>query len=281
MKNIDTTRLLNLLRWDLATYKKSYRNMFLVPCGAILIVALLSSSYLFSWGSDWHPSMFLSAEMTIPAIMIVMMAMVAVMGRAFDHLHSTQDRIGYFMLPASNLEKYIVRVLFRGIIMFAELIIAIIAADVIFGLLCLLRTGEFYNCISMTQFFDSILGTGSATFVEWTEAALAVLLIWSFFLVGSAFFRRNAILMTFLVWTGATLLLSAVAAFCLGFGVAWFNDVHEGSTITIDWIVAPDIVINGGFIIGMLAWLVFDIWWAYRLFTRMQVINNRWNNLKK
>lgn len=281
MKNIDTTRLLNLLRWDLVTYKKTYRNMFLAPCGMILISALLLSNYLFSWGDGWNINHFTATELTIPAIMIVTCGMAGVMGHAFGHLTTTQDRITYFMLPASNIEKYLVRVVLRGTIMFAELILAIVAADVIFGLLSWLRTGEYSSCIAMSQFFDNVLGTGHTSLREWFTTALFVIQIWSVFLVGSAFFRRRPVLMTFLVWTGATLVFSAVLGISIGYMIEWFRDISSNLTITVEWIVDPIILLNSIVIVCQLLWISFFVWWSYRIFTHMQVINNRWNNLKK
>lgn len=281
MKNLDKTRLLNLLRWDLTTYRKEYRNIFLWPFGALMGFALLKSGYILSWGNEWGITQAMAWEGNVLASLMVMFAMVGVMGNAFTHLNLNQDRISYFMLPASNLEKYLVRVLFRGLIMFAEVILAVLVTDVLFGLLCWLRTGEFFNGIDMGIFFNDILGTGQTSLLDWCEAALGVILIWSFFLVGSAFFRRRPVLMTFMVCLGAVMALSAIVAFSAGFLEAWIADMKYDKTQIVSILKTLEPMVEPTGIAILLLWIAGNVWWSYRIFTRMQAINGRWNNLKK
>lgn len=273
MKNIDVKRFTNLLNWDLRTYKKEYTTMLMAAFGYTLLIALTMSNYITVFTGDYHVSNFLSTQVTPFAVLFVMCAMLGVAGRAFQHIQTNQERIAYIMLPASNIEKYIVRVVCRTIIMFVLIIAAVIAADLIFGVLVWIRTGEFYNVISMSKFFNNVLGTGSLSIGQWCAQVLAVLLTWSFFVLGSAFFRRRATLMTFLCLFAAALVISALIAMGAGFMVEWLIDHDMNVEFPFDRIWF-DVIGN----LIVLLWLSFNIWYSYRLFSRMQVINNRWNN---
>lgn len=278
MKNIDTQRLTNLMNWDLRTYKKEYTNMLLAPFAAMLVIALLTSGYLFNYGTDFHVNHIQVNEITPFAILFVMCAMLGVAGRAFQHMMSNQERVAYLMLPASNMEKFLVRVVFRTFIMFGLIIAAVVCATYLFGLLVWIRSGEFVQVVSLATFFHSVLGTDSPSVSTWLCMAMGVMLIWSFFVLGSAYFRRRAVLMTFLCLFAGMLVISAIIGISAGYCIEWFNNISFDHIVTIEFLMDPELLFD---IIGnliILAWLSFNLWYSYRLFCRMQVINNRWNN---
>lgn len=274
MKNIDFKRLYNLLNWDIRTYKKDYTTMLIAPFCTMLVISLIVSGYLFSFGSDFNVNHIIATEITPFAILFVMCAMLGVAGRAFQHMMTNQDRISYLMLPASNMEKYIVRVVCRTIIMFGLLIAGIVAADLIFGLLVWIRTGEFVSTINLSQFFSNTLGTRTWGTTSCVVRAIVVVFIWSFFVLGSAFFRRRAVLMTFLCLVGGALAIAVIMGISIGYIAEWASarnitiEFHDGFENIFD------IICN----LIVLCWLFFNLWFSYRLFSRMQVINNRWIN---
>lgn len=273
MNNLDTKRLTNLLNWDIKTYKKDYTTILLATFGALLSVALVTSGYLFDFTSDYHFSYFSIEGITTFATVFVMCAMIGVAGRAFQHMMTNQERIAYMMLPASTLEKYLVRVVFRTFLMFILIITAVIAADYIFGFLLWIRTGEFVHAVRMLEFIGNLWGTVSMSFGQWVAKFDVVFLIWSFFILGSVFFRRRAVLMTFLTLFAAGLVFSILMGASVGYIIEWMGDKN----IEIEFLLSDtwvSIICN----LIVLAWLSFNLWYSYRLFSRMQVINNRWNN---
>lgn len=276
MKNIDSKRLTNLLNWDIKTYKKEYTNMLLATFGTLTMAALVVSGYLTSFSGDFHVNHILATEITPFAIIFVMFAMLGVAGQAFQHIMTNQERIAYMMLPASNIEKFIVRVVLRTLIMFGLIIAAVVAADCFFGFLVWIRTGEFVSIIAMSQFFSYTLGVNNFGGVDWLTNVMGVMLIWSFFVLGSAFFRRRAVLKTFLCLFAFVLVFSSLIGIGVGYFLEWSRNLSQD--ISIEFLIEPSLLFE---IIGNIVcvlWLSFNIWYSYRLFSRMQVINNRWNN---
>lgn len=182
-------------------------------------------------------------------------------------LEDKQDRMFELMLPATNLEKFLARVIFTLVILPLFLLAGVILADLAQQLFSMILhhgarasiIGEFWNNIinnfEAKQYFALML-------LYINTNAVAVL--------GGVFFRKTAWLKT-----GLTLFILAMLMGILGtlFGFLlalnpdyevyipeWMQNVFVGDSILI-------------IISGCLYWL------AYRIFTRLQVISNRFINI--
>lgn len=178
------------------------------------------------------------------------------------------SRINTFLLPASKLEKFLSRYLCVLIALPLAVLIGVAVGDIIQSLLCLIVVGDFSSV--MASFCKSSLGTVSFNVAE----VFALWLVHSIYLVVGTFFRRHA-------WIKANLLLLAVVI-VLGLGgvyaVKSILDViygENGYNIVFFDGLGADLV---GYVVT-LALICFNYWAAFRLYARMQGINNKWYNI--
>ena len=207
----------------------------------------------------WGISPFISAVLAM-SLFIIATFIISDLGKR-------QQRINEMMLPATNLEKFLARVILVSVVYPLLIAIAFIAAD---GLQQLTTMLIFYggraSLVATWYEYCQSLRIGSPL---WVRAEI-VLLTNSFALLGGMFFRKAAWLKTlislFVIIIGIAMSLTTFAY--LLYEYTDYELVLTNNALTT--------VISNLICIGL---TVLMYWSSYKLYTRLQVINNRWRNI--
>ena len=272
--NFQFSRLLMVMRWDVFTNLKTYLNMTLGMTFALLpffIMQLyqLSKQYqLFPDAIDlsyWGMSQYV--------LMIFSIAMYMMATQIFMVMKTTGQREQFLMLPASNLEKYISRFLFSTLGAAVAMITAIVVADLVQLIFSfLLLPGHHQSvCLSTmallwkiwTTFIESIDSTGAL--LLFLLIVTCGVLVHSFFILCGTLFRKHTIVVTTILFIAMTYLVIYVIESVPGTITTCLN--HGDNSWLFSLLIAE--LLLGG----------FQYWLSYKVFTRMQVICNKWINL--
>ena len=272
--NFQFSRLLMVMRWDVFTNLKSYLNMMLGMTFALLpffIMQLyqLSKQYqlfpdtidLRYWGMSQYVLMIFSIAMYMMATQIFMV------------MKTTGQREQFLMLPASNLEKYISRFLFSTLGAAVAMITAIVVSDLVQLIFSfVLLPGHHQSvCLSIMALLWKIW----TTFIESIDSAGALMLsllimtcgvlIHSFFILCGTLFRKHTIVVSGILFIVMTYLVIYVIE---SVPDTITTCLMHGDNSWIFCLLIAELLLAG-----------FQYWLSYKVFTRMQVICNRWINL--
>lgn len=288
-KTFDLHRFGMVLRWDLLTNRKSY---FCSIAGLAIGIIMLSISMLYSFphshyiveGGDL--SNYYEVRMTgfLAAIFILFIFISAC--NIFSNMKTKLQRESFMMLPANNLEKYAARFLMMSAGSILIMAIATLIADFVQFILSFFMTPGYHASIigsSLRQIYEAAIDTtcnNPISILAWQckiEAALVgwsfLIMIYSFTLLGGTFFRKQPIILTAV----SGIIIYMIVGYCGSKLEEWgafdfythLNYDNPGTSlcIAIFWSVV------------FLALAAFSLWASYKLFTRMQVICNKWINI--
>ena len=273
MKTIfDTNRFMNLLKYEIFTESKGFAR------GAIGLTIGLA----FFFMTKLYFKRGLLQEIPIYSILadvalFVGFVLMMVAGCSiFKNLLSKQNRITFLSLPASNLEKYISRFIWVNVGYAIMFVIAVIFADLILALFSLMLGLGVHGSVTVTLFaelfesktvlYSRILNPGYFIVMVCT---IMLFMQSSWTLLGT-FFRKNAWLWTLciqvILGTSWVMAISGPDSFL---SQLW-HSFH--STLGHDLFFWTHIILG-------LAASALMYWGSYRIFCRMQVINNKWLNV--
>lgn len=255
MSNFNTRRFIQTFKWSMQATKKEMTTiagcmffLYLIP----FIISVMSS----------HGKLDIIAESDIQSATITCISFftfyIMISGCwILNNMKTKEQRIMFKMLPASDLEKYLSRVIYITVIWFAIGILTYFLADICRMLICLISgTHGTYSTIPLAL---KMILTENHMIYAWVFWAH------SLYVLGGTFFRRRQ------------LILTSCVHFLLGF-IALFLSRYKNSVI----IDPDDMHINVLLCIYpfvAFAIALFNWWLAYKLFKRSQVINNKWINL--
>lgn len=276
MNNIfDIKRLGLLMRWDLLTFWKGYTFSTLACIIAYSLYSLICLNNLKGVVMlDGTPvgtqNQYLSKESVFFGLLcfIVFYVMASCI---FSNLRTKTYRENFLMLPASNKEKYMARLLLMVFLSLIELCIILFATDAIQLAFSYIINPEFHVSISWPV-LKSIFG--STLFTRWEEQDA---IFYSFFIfahsfctLGGTFYRKMAPLFTFA--TGLVLFLA------LGYLENWM--AHTGFlNFLTPYTEGHNYIFTTVLCIFFLAITAFNYWASYKIFSRMQIISNKWINI--
>jgi len=192
----------------------------------------------------------------------------------FAGMKDTRKRSAFLLWPVSNLEKYIISLLLSILWLAVITIGAYLLADTLRVFIDWV-TGRVVIW-GLPKIIDGVLGP--APFEYWQTAWMLfawVFYIHSLYIVGGTLFRRQQFLLT-----SATI---AVVSILL---VMILNQINpQINFITGNWDMKTETytqIFHPFFYIlntTLCLLIVFHYWASYKLFTRMQVINNKWLNV--
>ncbi len=195
----------------------------------------------------------------------------------FNNMGTKEQRITFRMLPATDLEKFVVRALYVTVVWWLMGAVAFCLADV-FRMLISIIAGIDVVESAIPAFFrlifafgiDGRLDVGDMSQAE-AFSFVALMLAWifwvhSFYILGGAFFRRRQFVFT----TLAHFLLMMV---CMPLLV----HIVDGADFDDRFSLAVALAWTGSAVLAALC--VLDWWLAYMIFRRMQAVNNKWVNL--
>lgn len=272
--NFQFSRLLMVMRWDVFTNLKTYLNMTLGMTFALLPF-LIMQLYQLSKQDQLSPDTIDLSYwgMSQYVLMIFSIAMYMMATQIFMVMKTTGQREQFLMLPASNLEKYISRFLFSTLGAAVAMITAIVVSDLVQLIFSfLLLPGHHQSvCLSTmallwkiwTTFIESIDSTG-ALLLSLLIVTCGVL-VHSFFILCGTLFRKHTIVVTTILFIAMTYLVIYVIESVPGTITTCLN--HGDNSWLFSLLIAE--LLLGG----------FQYWLSYKVFTRMQVICNKWINL--
>ena len=267
MKNFDINRFGKVMSRLILVRRRSIIKLFAGFLIGFFVIAIMFFPFFHrSAMSDadirirlWGISPFISAVLAM-SLFIIATFIISDLGKR-------QQRINEMMLPATNLEKFLARVILVSVVYPLLIAIAFIAAD---GLQQLTTMLIFYggraSLVATWYEYCQSSSTGSPL---WVNAEI-VLLTNSFTLLGGMFFRKVAWLKTlislFVIIIGIAMSLTTFAY--LLYEYTDYELVLTNNALTT--------VISNLICIGL---TVLMYWSSYKLYTRLQVINNRWRNI--
>lgn len=289
----DKTRFVKLLKWEMMTERKDYMRFAI---GIALTLTFLFCATIISryfddvngYTEDLIIMFKKSTVMILSNLAWTVYLLVIFLGASFvfKNVATKQQRIAFFSLPASNLEKFLVR-LFHVMIGYPLcFLVALAFADImqLFLSFILLKGPDYsvvvkmitmlyspiYNEISGEVIKGCLLFPHGFTLVGVMESLSYLTFFafnYAFWIFCGTLFRRNAWLLTLasqVVIGFVVIMLIRVLSFpSVG------NSFNESSALALAYLCIA------------IAWVVIALmyWGSYRLFSRMQVINNKWLNV--
>lgn len=288
-KTFDLHRFGMVLRWDLLTNWKSY---FYSIAGLAIGIIMLSISMLYSFphshyiveGGDLGN--YYESRMTgfLAAIFILFFFISAC--NIFSNMKTKLQRESFMMLPANNLEKYAARFLMMSIGSIIMMLIATLIADFVQFVLSFFMTPGYHASIigsSLSQIYKAATDAtcnNPISILAWQckiDAALVgwsfLIMIYSFTLLGGTFFRKQPIILTAV----SGIIIFMIIGYCGSELEEWgafdffkhlnYDNLGTSLCMAIFWSVI------------FLALAASSLWASYKIFTRMQVICNKWINM--
>lgn len=286
-KTFDLHRFGMVLRWDLLTNWKSY---FYSIAGLAIGIIMLSISMLYTFPHSHYIvgrdlGNYYEDGMTgfLATILIAFFFVSAC--NIFSNTKTKLQRENFLMLPANNLEKYAARFLMMSVGSILTMLIATLIADSVQFALSFFMTPGYHASIigsSLSQIYKAATNTGNNPICilawQWKiDAALLgwsfLIMIYSFCLLGGTFFRKQPIILTAV----SGIIIFMIIGYCGSKLEDWgafdffkhLNYDNPGTSLcmAIFWSVI------------FLALAASSLWASYKIFTRMQVICNKWINM--
>lgn len=272
--NFQFSRLLMVMRWDVFTNLKTYLNMTLGMTFALLpflIMQLYQLSKQDQLSPDTIDLSYWGMSQYILFISSIAMYMMAT--QIFMVMKTNGQREQFLMLPASNLEKYISRFLFSTLGAAVAMITAIVVSDLVQLIFSFLLLPGHHQSVCLSTM--ALLWKIWTTFIENIDSTGALLLsllivtcgvlVHSFFILCGTLFRKHTIVVTTILFIAMTYLVIYVIESVPGTITTCLN--HGDNSWLFSLLIAE--LLLGG----------FQYWLSYKVFTRMQVICNKWINL--
>lgn len=288
----DKTRFVKLLKWEMMTERKDYMRFAI---GIALTLTFLFCATIISRYFDdvngYTEDLIIKFKKDTVMILsnlawtVYLFAIFLGASFVFKNVATKQQRIAFFSLPASNLEKFLVR-LFHVMIGYPLcFLVALAFADIMqLFLSFILLKGPDYSVVvkSVTALFTPIysdlngeiikgfLFSNGFTLVGIMESLSYLTFFafnYAFWIFCGTLFRRNAWLLTLAsqVVIGFVVIM-IIRVFC---SPSVGNSLNESSALALAYLFIA------------IAWVVIALMYcgSYRLFSRMQVVNNKWLNV--
>ena len=289
----DKTRFVKLLKWEMMTERKDYMRFAIGIALTLtfLFCATIISRYFDDVNGYTEDLIIMFKKDTVMILSnlawtVYLFAIFLGASFVFKNVATKQQRIAFFSLPASNLEKFLVR-LFHVMIGYPLcFLVALAFADIMqLFLSFILLKGPDYSVVvkSVTALFTPIysdlngeiikgclLFPNGFTLVGIMESLSYLTFFasnYAFWILCGTLFRRTAGLLTLAsqVVIGFVVIM-IIRVFC---SPSVGNSLNESSALALAYLFIA------------IAWVVIALMYcgSYRLFSRMQVINNKWLNV--
>lgn len=279
-------RLLSLLLWDIKSHRENIVKAIIsisIGLSLVNIVQLYSIRNTIYQYSPELAETFAYPFWSMVGVALYVFGFYIVLSAAhvFRNMRNKQERIAFLVLPTTNSEKFIERVLYITIINAIIYLLGFLISDVAQFLFSFAITPGFHHFI-IEATGSTIRDASSQGWLPEIFSSLSVqpfIFFLSFFLwlhssyvLGGALFRRSPILLTTCVHAIVGIFLTIATTIS---AVSWLQNgapFIEGSSLSSD-----DLFLL--FSIPCLLALVFDYWAAYWLFTHTQLSTHKWLNL--
>lgn len=276
-KVLDFHRLAMVLRWDaLSNWKKYVRNTL----GLAFVFSFICIWYQFNWRSYGYVTYNDVKDLYLGSVSGLFMFISFIIfffcgSRIFINMKTKASRSLFLMLPATNMEKFTSRLLYTVLGTSLMIVASWMIADIIQFVFSLFLTpgmqGSLVGKTFEELFLKFIVRNGTSVLGQTFPVGMLLLSLTifthSFFTLGGTVFRKSATLLTicssFILMFLTALISSFVDADVLR------HLVQSIEPNTFGWLM----------VMVLLLLSAFNYWAAYKLFTHMQIINNKWFNI--
>ena len=283
-KVLDFHRLAMVLRWDaLSNWKKYVRSTL----GLAFVFSFICIFYQFNWRSNGYVTYNDVKDLYLGSVSGMFMFISFIIfffcgSRIFINMKTKASRSLFLMLPATNMEKFTSRLLYTVLGTSLMIVASWIIADIIQFVFSLFLTPGMQGSLVGTAFeelflknnFDSshfVVRNGTSVLGQTFPVGMFLLSLTifthSFFTLGGTVFRKSATLLTICSSFILMFLTALISSFVDDDVLVHF--VQSMQPNTFGWLMVNVFLLLS----------VFNYWASYKLFTHMQIINNKWFNI--
>lgn len=280
MNNFNLLRIKSVLVWDFYSNWKKYLRFFI---GIVIVLFAAEILTMFTYISTELPLHVETGEIAVETaqrstmntafgLSLVILIAYWNIGASMltGTLKSKQDRTNYLAIPATNIEKFTARWLLCVPILMVVLLAGIFVADLLRMLITPLIGSN--SLPLLFTYFIKTLGRITNVMDANSFRILSTLICLqlanhAIFILGSCIFRRHPFLSTCGAMLLLTIFMSIVVNFIVGLDIS-IEFPFALSEITLSIIIWTVTIL----FIGLLYWL------SFRIFSRIQVIQNKWIN---
>lgn len=283
-KVLDFHRLAMVLRWDaLSNWKKYVRSTL----GLAFVFSFICIWYQFNMRSNGYVTYNDVKDLYLGSVSGLFMFISFIIfffcgSRIFINMKTKASRSLFLMLPATNMEKFTSRLLYTVLGTSLMIVASWIIADIIQFVFSLFLTPGMQGSLVGTAFeelflknnFDSshfVVRNGTSVLGQTFPVGMFLLSLTifthSFFTLGGTVFRKSATLLTICSSFILMFLMVLISSFVDEDVLRHLVQSMEPNTF--GWLM----------VMVLLLLSAFNYWAAYKLFTHMQIINNKWFNI--
>lgn len=283
-KVLDFHRLAMVLRWDaLSNWKKYVRNTL----GLAFVFSFICIWYQFNMRSNGYVTYNDVKDLYLGSVSGLFMFISFIIfffcgSRIFINMKTKASRSLFLMLPATNMEKFTSRLLYTVLGTSLMIVASWMIADIIQFVFSLFLTPGMQGSLVGTAFeelflknnFDSshfVVRNGTSVLGQTFPVGMFLLSLTifthSFFTLGGTVFRKSATLLTICSSFILMFLMALISSFVDDDVLVHF--VQSMQPNTFGWLMVNVFLLLS----------VFNYWASYKLFTHMQIINNKWFNV--
>lgn len=283
-KVLDFHRLAMVLRWDaLSNWKKYVRSTL----GLAFVFSFICIFYQFNWRSNGYVTYNDVKDLYLGSVSGMFMFISFIIfffcgSRIFINMKTKASRSLFLMLPATNMEKFTSRLLYTVLGTSLMIVASWMIADIIQFVFSLFLTPGMQGSLVGTAFeelflknnFDSshfVVRNGTSVLGQTFPVGMFLLSLTifthSFFTLGGTVFRKSATLLTICSSFILMFLMALISSFVDDDVLVHF--VQSMQPNTFGWLMVNVFLLLS----------VFNYWASYKLFTHMQIINNKWFNV--
>gem|GEM_PF-2804799 len=263
-------RTAQLFKWDLFTYRKRYFTFVGSMFVALLAFCLIQLHSIIRYNSDLAFLSITNSCMAAAASIGVIVLMAAPM-MTFSNMKKKEASMAFLSLPASNLEKFLVRYVGGSLIYYTGYLAAVVLAIVVFAVITLLLGyGVPFNPLRMTPQF--VTEVDQFTPVQGVEVTILLYLL--------AILGHAVLLLLGTLFRKARFFFAPLTAlfifYIVGYNIVVIGEKHYETMdrlLRTDWFFAAADL-------AMIPLIILTYWLAYRLFCRMQIVpRNKFFNI--
>lgn len=278
MENFNIQRFGNVCSRLVMIRKKEYFRMFLGLMLAFTLCCVLACNpfHLEALSDEDCKLAFLKISGFIGVISVIYVVLSGAM--IISDLKTKQQRIDELALPATNLEKFVARVIGSTLLAVVILVVAFFVADLLQMLInMLLHKGTFASItvavkdtIMKLEELDTLDVKKERSMLVSISMVMTLFATNAYYILGGMLFRKSA-------WLKASLafVLLTIIVFSLFIGYAYLVYKYTNYVVYI-----PEWLNNElGLVIFNTIQIVVCYYFAYRIYCRLQAINTRWLNI--
>lgn len=190
----------------------------------------------------------------------------------FTNMKTKEKRIAYKMLPATDLEKWIARVVYILATCIVGSFLMLVLTDLLrmgifqlfYGDYFMSNTAEIWNNQHIFMPEDA---SATSRFLQSTTVYIWMAWVYSIYILGGTLFRRQAFIMTSLTMFVLTCLFVAFLSLVKDYVSFSCNLNSQEEHLALAFLSLFGLIL-----------VVVNYWLSYKIFRHTQVINNRWIN---